>query len=182
MYKISYQGDGTLDEFVFAFPFFQAADIRVAIDEFVLGPDDYSVRPNDDFTGGVVAFATPPANGARIDIFRQVALSRVVDYQPTAKIDPEHLNADFNFLLDALRDLQTIDIDLTQWRNTHDSVKAYLDYTTQLIQDKLSGGGVLGIYNNLLSVLAGALPALINDYGFITDAAPNENRDDYGLL
>ncbi len=182
MYKVSYVGDGEMAEFLFAFPFFQTADIRVAVDENVLGDADYSVYPNENFDGGTVIFCTPPQSGARIDIFRQVALSRVVDYQPTAKIDPQHLNSDFNFLLDALRDVRAIDVDLAQWRNTHDNVKAFLDYTTDLIKDKLSGGGVLGIYNNLLGVLAGALPALINDYGFITDPAPNENRDDYGVL
>ncbi len=78
--------------------------------------------------------------------------------------------------------MRRTDIDIATWQNTHDNVKAFLEYTNNLVQDKLSGGGVLGIYNNLVSVLAGALPQLINDYGYITDPAPNENRDDYGIL
>ena len=36
MYKISYTGDGTNTEFVFSFPFFQNADIKVAIDDVLL--------------------------------------------------------------------------------------------------------------------------------------------------
>ena len=152
------------------------------MDDRGLGDTEYGVYPNEDLTGGTVIFPAPPADGTHIDIFRQVTLSRVIDYQPTARIDPEDLNTDFNFLLAALRDVRQIDVDLAQWQNTHDNVKDFLEYTNNLVKDKLGGGGVLGIYNNLVSVLAGALPLLINDYGYITDSAPNENRDDYGVL
>ena len=61
-------------------------------------------------------------------------------------------------------------------------IKKLMEYTNQVIEDKMSGGTVLGLYRNLVSVLQNALPKLINDYGLITDAAPNENRDDYGIL
>ena len=54
------------------------------------------------------------------------------------------------------------------------------NYAIQTIQDKLSGGAVLGLYNNLLNVLDNALPSLINDYGYVTEQANNENNDDYG--
>ena len=182
MYKISYTGDGQTTQYLFAFPFFQDADVRVALDETVLGTEKYAVIANDDFDGGTVSFLTPPADGVQIDIFRQISLSRVIDYQPTAKIDPENLNTDFNFLVEAFRDLHEIDIDLTQWKNTHDNVMAFLEYNLDVIQDKLGGGAVMGLYNNLVSVLENALPQLINDYGSITDTAPNETRDDYGVL
>ena len=181
MYKVSYTGDGQTTEFVFAFPFFQVADVRVAINESEIS-SGFSVVPNDNFTGGRVIFAQAPAVSVQIDIFRQISLSRIIDYQPTAKIDPEDLNADFNFLLAAFQDLRTVDVDLSSWANTHDNVINFLNYTLGIVEDKLSGGGVLGLYNNLLSVLASALPELINDYGSITEAAPNENNDDYGVL
>lgn len=182
MYKISYDCDGVTTEYMFAFPFFQDADVCVAVDDVKLSPEKYAVIVNEDFTGGTVILAAAPTAGARIDIFRHIALSRVVDYQPTAKIDPEDLNADFNFLLEAFRDLNAVDVDLAEWANTHDTVMRFLEYNMQVIQDKLSGGGVLGLYNNLLSVLAGALPRLINDYGYITDAVDVTTSDDYGVL
>lgn len=184
MYKISYVADGVTTEYQFVFPFFQNADVRVAIDDAVADADAgiYSVVPNDDFTGGSVVFQVAPVADATIDIFRRVALNRVIDYQPTMKIDPESLNADFNFLLAAFSDLDGVNIDLAQWKNTHDNVMNFLNYNLAVIQDKLSGGAVLGLYQNLLSVLDGALPKLVNDYGMITDVAPNENRDDYGVL
>ena len=138
--------------------------------------------PNDNFSGGRVIFLSAPEMDVQIDIFRQISLSRVIDYQPTDKIDPEDLNADFNFLLAAFQDLRGIDIDLASWKNTHDNVINFLNYTLSVVEDKLSGGGVLGLYNNLISVLASALPELINDYGSITEPASLENRDDYGVL
>lgn len=181
MYKISYTGDGATTEFVFAFPFFQVADVRVALND-VNTTSGFTVVPNDDFTGGRVIFVSAPETDTAIDIFRQISLSRVIDYQPTDKIDPEDLNDDFNFLLAAFQDLRAVDVDLSSWANIHDNVINFLNYTMGVIQDKLSGGGVLGLYNNLVSVLANALPELINDYGSITEAAPLENRDDYGVL
>lgn len=182
MYKISYVADGETTEFSFVFPFFQNADIRVAIDNIVLNTENYSVNPNANFDGGNIIFLTPPATDSVIDIFRKISLTRTVDYQPTVKIDPESLNSDFNFLLAAFQDFNEIEIDLAQWQNIHDNVLSFLEYTNLLIQDKIGGGAVLGLYNNLLSVLNNALPTLINDYGSITESAIGENNDDYGLL
>ncbi|MDR1337909.1 MAG: hypothetical protein LBJ73_02680 [Rickettsiales bacterium] len=182
MHKISYIGDGATTEFLFAFPFFQEADVRVAVDGKLLDASQYDAHADENFDGGYVVFAAAPAAGAAIDIFRQISLSRVVDYQPTAKIDPENLNTDFNFLLEAFRDLRAVDIDLAEWKNVHDNVLSFIKYTTDIIEDKLSGGSVLGLYNNLLSVLDNALPRLINDYGSVGAAAQNENSDDYGML
>ncbi len=184
MYKISYIADGTTCEFGFTFPFFQTADVRVAIDGALLSPAQhgYSVMPNDDFSGGNIVFDIAPATDSHLDIFRQISLSRTIDYQPTKTIDAEDLNTDFNFLLSAFQDLRSIDIDLSEWANRHDDIKSLIDYTHQVINDKLSGGAVLGLYRNLLSVLEDALPKLINDYGLISEPAPNENSDDYGIL
>lgn len=182
MYKISYTGDGVETEFVFAFPFFQQADVRVAIDDEIQSPDTYAVNVNEDFSGGTVVLGTPLPAGSSIDIFRRILLSRVVDYQPTAKIDPEDLNTDFNMLLEAFKDIGNVEIDMEQWKYKHEKVLEFLNYTNQVIEDKLGGGGVLGLYKNLLGVLDGALPDLINDYGSVAESAPNENRDDYGLL
>lgn len=183
MYKITYTGDGTTTDFLFAFPFFSVADIQVSVDDRALAPDSFVVTPNDDLTGGMVHTITPPVADSTIDIFRQISpSSRVIDYQPTEKIDPEHLNTDFNFLVAALNDVQTLNIDFAQWQNRYDNVVSFLNYTHQVIQDKIGGGAVLGLYNNLMSVLHGALPLLINDYGSVTEPSSEECDDDYGVL
>lgn len=178
MYKTSYTGDGETSEFSFSFPFFQEADIKVSIDNELLNNTQYDINPNDDFNGGVVVFSTAPAANKSIDIFRQVDLSRVIDYQPTSKIDPEDLNADFNFLLAALQDIHSVDIDFAQWANVHDNLLSKIDYVIETIEDKMSGGAILGLYYNLISVLDG----LINDYGSVDDESDDENNDDYGSI
>lgn len=183
MYKISYIADGFTTEFAFAFPFFQVADVRVAINDIVGDAGyNYTIIPNEDFSGGNIVFDIAPPVDTKLDIFRQISLSRTIDYQPTCKIDPEDLNTDFNFLLSAFQDLHSIDVDLLQWTNIHDDIKSLIDYTNDVINDKLGGGSVMGLYRNLLGVLENALPKLINDYGSVTELAPNENRDDYGVL
>jgi len=182
MYKTSYTSDGVTTEYLFSFPFFQNADIKVCINNELLDDTQYNVNPNNDFVGGTIVFGSAPQSGKTIDIFRRVSLDRVIDYQPTLKIDPEDLNSDFNFLLAALKDMNSIDIDLSEWADIHDAVLNQIDYVMQTIEDKMSGGAVLGLYNNLLSVLDGALPKLINDYGSITEEAQHENNDDYGSL
>ena len=182
MYKISYTGDSIALEFAFDFPFFQPADVRVAVNEEILDDMRYNLLPNEDLRGGIVTLATPPADGAAIDIFRKICLERFIDYQPTAKIDPERLNDDFNFLLEAFRDLNSVELDLVQWHNIHNNVLTLIQYTKDLIEDKVGGGAVMGLYQNLLSVLSSALPALVNDYGSITEPAPNETKDDYGEI
>jgi len=182
MYKISYTGDSVITEFAFGFPFFQPADVHVAVNNEILDGASYNLVANEDLTGGMITFATPPAIGTIIDIFRKICLERFIDYQPTAKIDPERLNDDFNFLLEAFRDLDAVNIDLAEWQNIHDNVLNLVQYTKGMIEDKLGGGAVLGLYNNLLSALSAAMPAIINDYGSIADPAPNENKDDYGTL
>ena len=182
MYKVSYTGDGFSTEFAFKFPFFQETDVCVAVNGEIIGSAFYNINPDQNMDGGMLTFATAPADGATVDIFRKIHLERFVDYQPTAKLDVERLNDDFNFLLEAFRDFNTVDIDIAEWQNTFDNVLYEIKYTKELIEDKLSGGKVLGIFNNLISVLANALPMLINDYGSITDSAPNENNDDYGAI
>lgn len=182
MYKISYTADGTTTEFVFVFPFFQNDDVKVSIDNVILDNTQYDVNPNENFDGGLVIFATPPASGKTIDIFRQVSLNRVIDYQPTAKIDPEDLNSDFNFLLAALQDLNLISLNLASWANVHDNVLSKINYVLDTISDKMSGGAVLGLYNNLLNVLDNALPQLVNDYGYVTEQPDVAISDDYGSI
>ena len=182
MYKTSYTSDGTTKEYVFSFTFFQNADVKVAVDNVLLNSSEYTVTPNNNFEGGMITLSNAPESGKQIDVFRQISLNRVIDYQPTLKIDPEDLNSDFNFLLAAFQDLSGININLAEWTNIHDNVLAQINYVLDTISDKMSGGAILGLYNNLLNVLNDALPSLINDYGYVTEEADNANNDDYGSL
>jgi hypothetical protein len=181
MHKISYIADGEALTFAFAFPFFQPADIRVAVNESLIESTEYNLLPNENLIGGNITFPTAPAANSRIDIFRKINLSRFIDYQPTAKIDPENLNADFNFLLEAFKDLDVANIEFTEWKNARDNILRQMEIFNDMIADKTGGAAPLGIFNNLLAVLSTLSPRMINDYGCVADSE-TEGIDDYGTL
>ena len=123
MYLIKYTGDGQTTEFNFVFPFFKSADVIVSVNSEILPSGSFNVNITEDvqhdgmYSGGNVIFSEAPASGAEICIWRKISLSRVIDYQPTLPIQPENLNADFNFVLEYLKDLYELDGDVANIQN-----------------------------------------------------------------
>lgn len=111
MQKVSYMGNGSTTEFSFNFPYFESSNIVVtknntaATGYSVIGT---SAGPNADipYTGGKVVFETAPTALDSITIARSLPLARIVDYQPTAKIEPTTLNQDLNYTMEVIKDLQ----------------------------------------------------------------------------
>ena len=110
MQKVSYMGNGSTTEFSFNFPYFENSNIIVTKNGAsttgynIVGT---SAAPDADipYTGGKVVFETAPTALDSITIARSLPLSRVVDYQPTAKINPTTLNQDMNYMMEVLKDL-----------------------------------------------------------------------------
>lgn len=110
MQSTSYMGNGSTTEFSFNFPYYENTDIIVtknnqtATDYTVIGT---SGGENADipYTGGKVVFAVAPTALDCITISRSLPLTRVVDYQPTEKINPTLLNQDANYLMEVIKDL-----------------------------------------------------------------------------
>lgn len=104
-------GDGSTTEFSFNFPYFENSNIVVtknntaATGYSIVGT---SAAPDADipYTGGKVVFETAPTTLDSITIARSLPLSRIVDYQPTAKLEPTVLNQDANYLMEVIKDLQ----------------------------------------------------------------------------
>lgn len=123
MYLITYTGDGATTEFNFSFPYFQSADVHVSVNSVIQTSDACTIIPATDsrvdgkYTGGRVILNAAPAVGAEIRIWRKIDLSRVIDYQPTLPINTDCLNADFNFMLEYLRDLYELDGDVENIEN-----------------------------------------------------------------
>ena len=111
MQKVSYMGDGSTTEFSFNFPYFENSNIVVtknntaATGYNIIGT---SAAPDADipYTGGKVVFEIAPTTLDSITISRSLPLSRIVDYQPTAKLEPTTLNQDANYLMEVIKDLQ----------------------------------------------------------------------------
>ena len=104
-------GDGATTVFSFTFPFFGINDIHASINNIEILATNFSVAPNitpDDadiqYTGGTITFATAPANGTTVKVWRRVELARHIDYQPTLQPLSYELNQDFNQCMEIFKE------------------------------------------------------------------------------
>ena len=115
MQKVSYMGNGSTTEFYFNFPYFENSNVVVtknnqtATGYNIIG-NSGGLNADIPYNGGKVVFETAPTSLDSITISRQLPLSRIVDYQPLARIDPKTLNQDLNYLMEILKD-QKDDLD-----------------------------------------------------------------------
>ena len=111
MNKFTFFGNGKNKDFYFTFPFFSCADIIVKInDNMATGYGVFCIPSSENFdfpfTGGRIHFANAPRATDRITIERELQLNRIIDYQPTAAINPTVLNQDMNYFFALLKDIR----------------------------------------------------------------------------
>ncbi len=85
--KVSYKGNGIVKEFAIPFYFLDASDIEIwlvsetiAERKLELG-SEYAVFGSGNLNGGSVTLTFIPANGERLTILRNVAMTQEVDYR-----------------------------------------------------------------------------------------------------
>lgn len=154
MNAIIYQGDGKTKSFNFSFPFFTVADVQVKVNGAIIDSGyqvncvKSSVPADIPYSGGTVTFATAPKSSDKIELFRKIVLERVVDYQPTKKIDPQALNQDFSFLLETLKDF---DVAVNNFSEKYSEIlesenyKSFLEKLNDISKKLSSLGGVENI-------------------------------------
>lgn len=109
MQTVSYIGDGSTTEFNFNFPYYENTNIVVtknnapATGYQIIGTSG-GADADIPYVGGKVVFEVAPTSLDNIIISRQLPLSRAIDYQPTAHIDPTTLNQDMNYMIEVLKD------------------------------------------------------------------------------
>ena len=111
MNKYNFIGDGKTKSFYFTFPFFTKNDVAIEINGkpatgFGLYCTSAGLNADIPFSGGKICFTKAPKATDVITIYRKLELNRIVDYQPAAKISPQILNQDMNFMLEVLKDMQ----------------------------------------------------------------------------
>lgn len=111
MNKYNFIGDGKTKSFYFTFPFFTKNDVVIEINGkpatgFGLYCTSAGLNADIPFSGGKICFTKAPKATDVITIYRKLELNRIVDYQPAAKISPQILNQDMNFMLEVLKDMQ----------------------------------------------------------------------------
>ena len=112
MPKISYMGNGSTTEFNFNFPYYENTDIVVTKNNNIVTNYTIIGTPGGEnadipYIGGKVVFDVAPTALDSITIKRQLPLTRIVDYQPTEKINPTLLNQDINYEIEVLKDMYT---------------------------------------------------------------------------
>lgn len=112
MPKISYMGDGTTTEFNFNFPYFEDDNIIVTKNNesatgYTIVGTSAGLNADIPYMGGKVVFNIAPTALDSITISRSLPLTRIVDYQPTEKINPTLLNQDINYTIEVLKDMST---------------------------------------------------------------------------
>lgn len=147
MQKVSYMGNGETTEFSFTFPYYESTNIIVtkngaATTGYQIVGTSGGLDADIPYTGGKVVFETAPTALDSITIARSLPLSRTIDYQPTAKIDPTTVNQDMNYLMEVLKDLKDeFDTLSTQYAEIADKESA----TTLLAQ-------ITTIHNEIVAV------------------------------
>lgn len=111
MQKVSYMGDGETTEFFFNFPYFENSNIIVEKNgNSATGYNIIGIAGGLDadipYNGGKIVFEVAPTEIDSITILRQLPLTRIIDYQPLAKIEPTVLNQDMNYTMEILKDLK----------------------------------------------------------------------------
>lgn len=146
MQKVSYMGDGSTTDFYFNFPFYTNTDVIVlkntqtATDYTVVGTPA-GLNADIPYTGGKIVFNNAPVATDSITIYRHLPLSRIVDYQPTEKINPTILNQDMNYTMEILKDMQDkIDVFSEQYddivnKESTDNLLSKIHYIKQLIDN-----------------------------------------------
>ncbi len=146
MQKVSYMGDGSTTDFYFNFPFYTNTDIivlkntQITTDYTIVGTPA-GLNADIPYTGGKIVFNTAPVATDSITIYRHLPLTRIVDYQPTEKINPTILNQDMNYMMEILKDMQDkIDTFSEQYndvvnKESTDNLLSKIHYINQLIDN-----------------------------------------------
>lgn len=138
MQTVSYMGDGSTTEFNFNFPYYENTNIIVtknnapATGYQIIGTSG-GADADIPYVGGKVVFEVAPTSLDNIIISRQLPLSRAIDYQPTAHIDPTTLNQDMNYMIEVLKDfLDELEIFHNQYADIADKT------STQTLLDQIA--------------------------------------------
>ena len=165
MQKITYRGNGTKTEFYFEFPFYQDTDIIVTknneiVTNYTIDGVSNGLNADIPYNGGTVVFNNAPTTTEYITISRELPLKRIVDYQPTEKINPTILNQDQNYTMEVLKDFKdklddfdekySVITDTDSMKNLSDQIDVLTEITNEHTVRLGEGFDVLDEHTNRL--------------------------------
>jgi len=95
--RVQYAADGSQTTFPYPFPIFTADDLHVYLDESQ-ATSGFSVSGVAASEGGAVTFTTPPGDGVRVTLLRQIDIQRVTDFQAGGPLRAATLNDALDYM------------------------------------------------------------------------------------
>lgn len=128
---VSYDGDGSTDEFAYSFPVLAVSDLKV----YLVAADGTSTLKTYEthytatygYSGGTVTMLTAPASGETLTLTRETALTQPTDYRNQGTFYPETLERSLDRLC-----LQLQEVDQT-------CTTASAAYTTETMPSVTAG-------------------------------------------
>jgi hypothetical protein len=98
----------TGQRFDFGFPVLDASDLRVAANDAVLDPADYTIEGIGSQTGGTVTISPVLSVKTRISIWRDMPFERVTDFAPGSDLRASVLNAELDRMILLLQQAEAL--------------------------------------------------------------------------
>jgi hypothetical protein len=103
----AYTASGSSAVFAYSFQVLAAGDMAATINGEAIASSAYTVAGAGSPSGGTVTFATTPAAGARVVLYRDSALTRSTDYQNNGDLLAAVVNRDFDRLWLVLQEINS---------------------------------------------------------------------------
>lgn len=102
--RVQYIADGTLADFTYPFPIFDAEDLEVFLDAHKTS-SGYTLDGIGAEAGGVVVFTAPPAAGTLVTLRRRLSIRRVTDFQEGGAFRAKVVNDELDYQTAVLQQL-----------------------------------------------------------------------------
>lgn len=116
--RAQYTADGAQTSFTYPFPIFDAADLEVFFDDGGT-PTAHTITGVGSSSGGNIVFDSPPANGIRITIRRDMPVARSTDFQEGGDFRAAVINEELDKLTMFVQTVESATQD-TLRQKTHD--------------------------------------------------------------
>ncbi|MCE2510395.1 MAG: hypothetical protein J4G10_05395 [Alphaproteobacteria bacterium] len=140
--RVQYTADGVQTSFTYLFPIFDAADLEVFFDDGGT-PGAHTITGVGNSGGGNVVFDSPPADGTRITLRRDMPVARSTDFQEGGDFRASIINEELDKLTMFVQTVESLAQDALR-QNVHDIDTDMSLPPAATRADKLLGFGQFG--------------------------------------
>ncbi|MGB1547120.1 MAG: hypothetical protein ACPHIA_01120 [Alphaproteobacteria bacterium] len=140
--RVQYTANGVQTSFGYPFPIFDAAELEVFFDDGGT-PTSHTITGVGNSSGGNIVFDSPPANGTRITIRRDMPVERNTDFQEGGDFRASVINEELDKLTMFIQTVESLSKDALR-QNVHDIDTDMVLPPVATRADKLLGFGQFG--------------------------------------